>query len=1219
MGCVDGPGSSIRWSVFTDPRTGIFASMFWHNILVLGLPGARLREEFAGKSGAPPIGPWDRRFRIACRGGPAYASVAVVWRIHADFEILDYVGGDRRIWGVLHRGGSYVPLYVVAFYLPALSSAAGDELWSKEMDDLEADLVLLEAAATEEGLRFEFVAMGDANFQPSELGGEDDPRSSRRSRWSCFRERWNVPLLNPNLLDGEVHDVFLPRRGSFVKVRRGSTRHAARGLGRAIDLVLSNVPAEACIHNGVHCKVQGRGCEWEDCVEYTRGDHFLVTASLEGSSDRPPSAVRTKAPKSWHDVMQWKHAFSSIEEVLLLLPRFFPQVASSQEAARPWRRLELRQWTGDMLAWMLEVVGGLAREGSMDLLLPSSARGSPLRSGRRCAGTPSQPATQCVHGEDALGSATDTSRLEEVLAAGLGQSELLVKCFRLLRPPKPQPEAAMRWKGEELDIAATHLAWVSQLQSQSDWTAPFNESFHEFVSSWVRDQLAWAGSHIGRGSFDAPVLREEVTSAILCWKASEALPPDRLPRAAFRSHYEPWDAVVSKIIAITGPGHLAVRPRRWRRAALGTEFKKGSSRDIENFRFIFIRPQPSLLQETVVFNRLRSTVWGSLRPGQSGYIRDCADAHLVAHEIIAAAIHEGRCIWAILGDFKKAFPKTWRQALLAFLAHDVGVRDGMLSLLGNIFSWDEVVVECSGRSVARIMQGIPEGGLLGPLGYTQLPNSLVKELENKGLGLGTFLRVPLPMCWQGHAWKGQGMPCPRKVEELVDCLKRGAVTALPSRAQLEGDNNLEAAALQALDVLATRRLVALLHADDPFFLGSSKGALQRYTEVLASWSYNFKAEFHVGVDKTTIMAFGPSSPSMEDYSKDPVTLPMAVGPPQTLTMKLSKTWLGILWTCSLDFAPDLKKRLGSASANFAELVGLVGLPGLPLPVALSMFEAKVVGALSHGRWLEALVPEAEALLDAQFEKWARALLGADWWRSGAIATAEVGWSLSGFARTVEVVARRRARLWLLPDGDFYKEFFRWGGVVPGKTWARASAQLLRDWGVLDFPPFASGGNGYQQYLQYVRVQLETRCRIQWKLMAGRHTAPVRYLEVQSEPGAAMMAIRRCPLGWDVLRFVRGWCRVRAQLQVFRAARRRFAPCIFCDEVVPAELEYDHVFDSCSAWAEMREAMLSHSHTGRAGSVLMQVLRASPDDEYFSLAVAFADKVDRVAREWHAKQ
>ena len=73
----------------------------------------------------------------------------------------------------------------------------------------------------------------------------------------------------------------LPLRRSTIRIREGSTHHGLT-VGRSIDIVLAGqaVDIEMKIHNSVHC-AGGEGCSWPVCLEYTRGDHFLITVDIQ--------------------------------------------------------------------------------------------------------------------------------------------------------------------------------------------------------------------------------------------------------------------------------------------------------------------------------------------------------------------------------------------------------------------------------------------------------------------------------------------------------------------------------------------------------------------------------------------------------------------------------------------------------------------------------------------------------------------------------------------------------------------------------------------------------------------------------------------------------------------------------------------------------------------------------------------------------------------------
>jgi hypothetical protein len=74
--------------------------------------------------------------------------------------------------------------------------------------------------------------------------------------------------------------------------------------------------------------------------------------------------------------------------------------------------------------------------------------------------------------------------------------------------------------------------------------------------------------------------------------------------------------------------------------------------------------------------RIAPPVRARLRPGQGGYVRGVEDPQLVLHEACAERSFLKLCTWMLFGDQKKAFPKTWREALLGLLWRNGGLRGG---------------------------------------------------------------------------------------------------------------------------------------------------------------------------------------------------------------------------------------------------------------------------------------------------------------------------------------------------------------------------------------------------------------------------------------------------------------------------------------------------------------------------------------------------------------
>ena len=95
-----------------------------------------------------------------------------------------------------------------------------------------------------------------------------------------------------------------------------------------------------------------------------------------------------------------------------------------------------------------------------------------------------------------------------------------------------------------------------------------------------------------------------------------------------------------------------------------------------------------------------------------------------------------------------------------------------------------------------------------------------------------------------------------------------------------------------------------------------------------------------------------------------------------------------------------------------------------MSIAARIFEERVEGAIRFARWLLAVAPGAEEKLDARYNEWGLAFLGAPVWRNAAVAGVELGWALSGAGRAIVDVAMKRAAFWATGESDIYGAVFR---------------------------------------------------------------------------------------------------------------------------------------------------------------------------------------------------
>ena len=90
--------------MFTDSTAGILKAMSERDLRVMAFPGARI----------PPCTslPGDKDVCILARGGPSYASRAIVWRRSQLLNVVaavEDVGSDRRLAVCIARSSGSAP------------------------------------------------------------------------------------------------------------------------------------------------------------------------------------------------------------------------------------------------------------------------------------------------------------------------------------------------------------------------------------------------------------------------------------------------------------------------------------------------------------------------------------------------------------------------------------------------------------------------------------------------------------------------------------------------------------------------------------------------------------------------------------------------------------------------------------------------------------------------------------------------------------------------------------------------------------------------------------------------------------------------------------------------------------------------------------------------------------------------------------------------------
>ncbi|CAE7431354.1 unnamed protein product, partial [Symbiodinium sp. CCMP2456] len=495
-------------------------------------------------------------------------------------------------------------------------------------------------------------------------------------------------------------------------------------------------------------------------------------------------------------------------------------------------------WILDCLCWVRSMFASIARDGWVH---PARSQSEP-RAG-------AQTASGALHPSD---GERIVAEVKGLLAGGNIPTSVALKCFKFFKKHKVPTPVCMRKNGALLSPQESHEEWCLKLRSQCSGPEVHDANILTRMQHSVSSMIGRAWQKRGQGLLDTDVSEPQIRAGLSTWKASTAITPDLIPRAAFVADSEDWISLIWLLCQLAGPARFALRPTLWRWSSLGTAFKKGPATEFSSWRLLFVRSQMGLLQEGVLALRLRPAIWSHLLEGQSGYIRSSEDPVLALTELRQLAVaSQHRCVFVLMGDFEKAFPSCWRNDILHLAA------------------------ECP------LLSG-------GPLLYPLIPNSLTRVLLHEKCGVA--LDAALPKEWKDHQWSGQGVPQMSLVARILEALHTDA--QLPSSSALQAYPDLEASAARALDLRDPGRLAILLHADDPVLLASSWGELCRMILMIERWAPGHGARFHVSDDKSVVFRLGGSGQVQPIFFR-----PSPSAPSTSLSLcSDAHRWLGWLWT-----------------------------------------------------------------------------------------------------------------------------------------------------------------------------------------------------------------------------------------------------------------------------------------------------------------------------------
>ena len=182
-------------------------------------------------------------------------------------------------------------------------------------------------------------------------------------------------------------------------------------------------------------------------------------------------------------------------------------------------------------------------------------------------------------------------------------------------------------------------------------------------------------------------------------------------------------------------------PSDWKEANIMPLFKKGDRSLAENYRPISLTSVSGKLLEHVVHSSIMTHFdkYDVLDNAQHGFRkkRSCVSQLIVTINDFANCLKNSQQIDAILLDFSKAFDKVDHEGLILKLEH-LGIRNSLLSWVRSflIDRKQRVVVEGMASTPTKVLSGVPQGTVLGPLFFLVYINDITK-----GLSIKTFIRL----------------------------------------------------------------------------------------------------------------------------------------------------------------------------------------------------------------------------------------------------------------------------------------------------------------------------------------------------------------------------------------------------------------------------------------------------------------------------------------------
>ena len=260
------------------------------------------------------------------------------------------------------------------------------------------------------------------------------------------------------------------------------------------------------------------------------------------------------------------------------------------------------------------------------------------------------------------------------------------------------------------------------------------ESWMKYFKNLLNDSTSTDGAHSGPGTFepvlDSRIKLKELQDALGSLKAGKAPGPDEIPGEYLKLFGQTFEDILLRLVNVIFVEQIY--PTQWTLNFLKPIFKKGSTKDPDNYRGLAIGSTFAKLFSFILLKRLIDFMDTKklLSPEQIGFIKGKSTSdHIFFLQTIVEKVvkKKKKKLYAVFIDFKKAYDTVNRDLLMNRLK-SLGINGIFMRNIEAMYSKTEYCLKMKGGHTSAIKSnlGLKQGCPLSPM----LFNLYIDDIKN---------------------------------------------------------------------------------------------------------------------------------------------------------------------------------------------------------------------------------------------------------------------------------------------------------------------------------------------------------------------------------------------------------------------------------------------------------------------------------------------------------